>query len=576
MTFKELNLKKEVEQAVVDLGFETPSPIQEQAIPVLLESDSDLVGLAQTGTGKTAAFGLPLISLIDTNSKHVQGLIISPTRELAIQIAKDLEAFSKYLKNFRVTPIYGGASIENQIREIKKGTHVIVATPGRLVDLIKRKKVSLAQVNYLILDEADEMLNMGFKEDIDTIIEQTPEHKRTWLFSATMPKDVARIAKNYMHNPKEVTVGSKNQTAANIEHFYFVVNQRNRYEALRRLLDYYPEIYGLIFCQTKRDTQQVADKLMADGYNTGAIHGDLSQAQRDDVMKKFRDKTIQILVATDVAARGIDVQGITHVINYKVPDDVENYTHRSGRTARAGKHGFSFSLTTPSEVYRIKQIERVSGTSFQLHTVPTGEDICARQLSHLVTEIKTTKPESKFLKKYMGDIEEELSTLSKEELIKRFLSLQAERFIQSYSSGRDINIGPDELKRAGKRGKADADRKGSRGNEDFARIFVAIGDRDVDNKGAILRFVCDGSGVPGSKIGKIAIRESFSFVDVDRNEVKAVVAALNGSNFEGRSIRVEEEAGGAGGGGGRGKGKRKGGKPGGRKNFQKGKRRRNN
>jgi ATP-dependent RNA helicase DeaD len=541
-SFKDLGLRKEVIKAVEDLGFVNPSPIQQQAIPVLMQNKSDLVGLAQTGTGKTAAFGLPLLSKIDTGLNKIQGLIICPTRELCIQIAKDLENFSKYLKGFSVTPVYGGASIENQIKSINKGTHVIVATPGRLIDLINRNRINLSQVEYLILDEADEMLNMGFKEDIDAIIEETPPHKNTWLFSATMPKEVARIASNYMNSPKEVTVGNKNETAKNIEHYYFIVKERQRYEALRRLLDYYPEIYGLIFCQTKRDTQKIADLLMADGYNTGSLHGDLSQAQRDDVMKKFRDKTVQVLVATDVAARGIDVDGITHVINYKVPDDVENYTHRSGRTARAGKHGFSFSLTTPAEVYRIKQIERISGTKFQIQTIPNGEDICQKQLLHMVKEAKETPVNEKMLARFMTEIESELSSLSKEDVIKQFLSLQAERFIRQYAHSGDINIDERDIQKISKSGSRIADRKSGGDRGDYQKLFVNIGERDIESKGAIVRFICDGTSLTGSNLGKIVVRDNFSFVEVDGDRASEVVNALNGTEFDGRTVVVEESS----------------------------------
>ena len=421
MTFEELGLREEVLKSLKELGFEAPTPIQEQAIPHLMKDDCDFVGLAQTGTGKTAAFGLPLINAIDPKSNRPQGLIICPTRELCLQITKDLEVFSKYLK-CNVVSVYGGADIRRQMTQIKKGVSVIVATPGRLLDLIKRKAVQLSDVQHVVLDEADEMLNMGFKEDIDDILETTPDSKSVWLFSATMPKDVARIAQTYMTDPLEVSIGHKNQTNENIEHIYYVVKERDRYEAVKRLIDFHPKIYGLIFCRTKHETGTVAEKLAREGYNAEPLHGDLTQPMRDRVMARFRSKELQILVATDVAARGIDVDDITHVINYNLPDDNENYTHRSGRTARAGKKGQSLVLITPKESFKIKSIEKQMRTEFAQGQIPNAEEICEIQLMKLIQNTIDINVKEKDIEKFMPQILASFETMDKTEIIKKFVS----------------------------------------------------------------------------------------------------------------------------------------------------------
>ncbi|MBN4071427.1 DEAD/DEAH box helicase, partial [Crocinitomix catalasitica] len=424
MTFNELGLKEALLSAINSLGFEKPTEIQEQVIPYLIENQGDLVGLASTGTGKTAAFGLPLLNLLELDAKITQGLIICPTRELCVQISKDLINYAKKLAEVNIVAVYGGADISKQIRQLDKGAHIIVATPGRLKDLINRRKVQLRNIDVLILDEADEMLNMGFKEDIDYILEGTPDHKSVWLFSATMPKDVARISTNYMDNPLEVTIGGKNEANKNIVHQYCVVKERDRFNALKAIIDFNPDIYGLIFCRTRRETGMVADKLMTAGYNAEPLHGDLSQAQRDRVMGKFRNKTLQILVATDVAARGIDVDDITHVIHHKLPEEAENYTHRSGRTARAGRTGVSLALINTREGKRIKSIEKIIGDAFELIHIPTSGEIGEKQLLSSVRRLGDVKVNEKAIGKYMPAIMQKLQDFSKEDLVKRFLSAE--------------------------------------------------------------------------------------------------------------------------------------------------------
>ena len=400
-TFKEVGLESDILQAIQDLGFETPTPIQEKAIPQIIENQADVLALASTGTGKTAAFGLPLAQKIDVNNNKVQAIILSPTRELCRQIAQDIENYTKYRKGFKSVSVYGGAAIQNQIRELNRGAQVVIGTPGRVIDLIKRGNLKLENIEMLVLDEADEMLNMGFKEDLDFILSNTPATRQTLLFSATMPKDVSRIAKNYMRNPVEIATERANQSAANIEHSYYLVNASTRFEALRRIADVNPDIYGIVFCRTRKETQQVADKLIKGGYNADALHGDLSQAQRDHVMGKFRSQVLQILVATDVAARGLDVNNITHVINYNLPDELESYIHRSGRTARAGKKGSSIALVSTRERSKIKQLERKIGKEFEAKTIPSGKEICGKQLFKLVEDLKQVEVDKSEFEQYL-------------------------------------------------------------------------------------------------------------------------------------------------------------------------------
>ncbi len=536
MTFEELGLSKEVLKSLSDLGFETPTPIQEQAIPHLLSDESDFIGLAQTGTGKTAAFGLPLVSLVDASMKVPQGLIICPTRELCLQISRDLESFAKHSKT-RVTAVYGGTDIRRQIKEIKAGVNVVVATPGRLVDLINRKAIQLAEVEYVVLDEADEMLNMGFKEDIDHILDRTPQYKNVWLFSATMPKEVANIAKNYMENPLEVSIGHKNQGNENIDHVYFMVREKDRYRALKRLIDFNPNIYGLVFCRTRRETAQVAESLGKDGYSAEPLHGDLSQQQRDRVMDRFRNRNIQLLVATDVAARGIDVDDITHVINYNLPDDIENYTHRSGRTARAGKKGESLVLINTRESHKIKAIERVMRTTFTQGHVPDPAQICEIQLMKLVDNVITTEVKEHDISQFLPMIMEEFDGLTKEEVIKRFVSAEFNRFLDYYERAGDLNA-KSESGRDRNKGGRDRDR-GRRDDSNKTRFFVNLGKRDGLNPGGLLRVVCDATGLKSDKVGRIDILSSYSFFEADNNLVDDIINKVNGAEYEGHGVKVE-------------------------------------
>ena len=536
MSFEELGLREEVLKSLKELGFEAPTPIQEQAIPHLMKEDCDFVGLAQTGTGKTAAFGLPLINYINTNSNRPQGLIICPTRELCLQITRDLEIFAKYVK-CPIVSVYGGADIRRQMTQIKKGASIVVATPGRLLDLIKRKAIQLSEVKNVVLDEADEMLNMGFKEDIDDILETTPESKNVWLFSATMPKDVARIAKTYMTEPLEVSIGHKNQANENIEHIFYLVKERDRYEAVKRLIDFHPQIYGLIFCRTKHETGTVAEKLAREGYNAEPLHGDLTQPMRDRVMARFRSKELQILVATDVAARGIDVDDITHVINYNLPDDNENYTHRSGRTARAGKTGQSLVLITPKEGFKIKSIEKQMRTQFSQGQIPNAEEICEIQLMKLIQNTININVKEKDIEKFMPQILASFETMDKTEIIKKFVSAEFNRFIEYYDRAGDLN---QRAKQDSGRERGERKDKGQRArDEGKTRFFLSAGRRDGLNPGALLRVVCDAAGIKSDVIGRIDIMTSYAFFDVDEAHTERILKNVNGTEFEGTKLSVE-------------------------------------
>ncbi len=536
MTFSELGLSNEVLQAIHDLGYENPTPIQEKSIPVLLETNRDYVGLAQTGTGKTAAFGIPLLETIEEYAKVPQAIILSPTRELALQITNELQNFAKYKKGINIVTVYGGADIRKQISQLKNGAEIVVGTPGRTVDLIKRKALNLTEVETVVLDEADEMLNMGFKDDMDTILEQTSEDKRVWLFSATMPKEVERIARNYMTDPFKVVVGKQNSSNENIEHQYAFVKAKDFYFALKRFIDFYPDMFGMVFCKTRRETKEVADKLMQDGYDADALHGDLSQAQRDHVMTKFRNKHLQILVATDVAARGIDVDDITHVFNYHLPEDIESYTHRSGRTARAGKKGIAISLVHPRDAYKIKQVERQINKKLKLVKVPSGEAIVEKQIYHFIDSVHNTEVDETLIDDYLPKVFKALEGLSKDEIIKKMVMAEVSKYLKGYAHARDLNAKP------GKRDLDEAKVKttGRRGrDENKKRIFLNIGRNDgIREKGGILRFVCDASGVAGKYIGRIDLLDNMSFVDVEVPYGDKVVA-LNGQDFEGKTLRVE-------------------------------------
>ncbi len=546
--FAQLGLRPEIVQAITEMGFETPTEIQSKVIPIMLANPTDLVGLAQTGTGKTAAFGLPMLNKIDFSQNHIQGLVLCPTRELCLQIQKDFLNFSKQLGNAKITAVYGGSSMEAQIRDIKRGTHVIIATPGRLIDLMRRKAIRLETVEYLVLDEADEMLNMGFKEDIDSILDSTPKEKTTWLFSATMPNEVRRIAASYMHNPEEVTVGSRNTANANIEHEYYVTMARNKYAALKRIVDFSPEIYGIIFTRTKMDAQDISDKLMKDGYNADALHGDLSQAQREKVMARYRARTLQILVATDVAARGIDVTDITHVINYSLPDELEVYTHRSGRTARAGKKGIAISIVNSKELGKIRQLEKSSNSKFTKKEIPNGSEICEKQLFKIMREVHDVEVNDEEIKPFLPGIYAQLEDLSKEELIKRFASLEFNRFLNYYRNAPDLNVSGAGSER-GERGERGGNFRDEAG---FARFFISIGEKDGVDKTGLLKFL-NKQGLGNYKIGRINVKHTFSFFEIDESGVDEVKTNMADAIFGNRQVRVELESGESGGGGGGGR-----------------------
>jgi ATP-dependent RNA helicase DeaD len=526
-SFENLGLSKAITEAISELGFENPTPIQEKAIPILLDGRSDFVGLAQTGTGKTAAYGLPLLELIEPEVRTPQALILSPTRELGIQIADDLKLFSKNILNLSVVNVYGGASIEEQIRKLRRGAHVIVATPGRLLDLIRRKAVNLSAVEYLILDEADEMLNMGFKEDIDSILSSTSEDKVTWLFSATMPPEVRRISKNYMTDPTEVTVGKANTTNKNIAHQYYLLNNRDRYNVLKRVVDFYPDIFGIIFCRTRKETQEVAELLMKDGYNADALHGDLTQVQRDRVMRNFKNRSLQLLVATDVAARGIDVDDLSHVIHYNLPDELEFYTHRSGRTARAGKTGISIALVTPREERKVKDLSRRLKTDFEQVKIPVGKDVCERQLINFMHRIQDVEISEEEIAPFIEGINNELENLSREELIKRFVSLEFNRFWDYYKNADDLNL------------KSSTQRRAKKENSAEDRMFINIGKKDGIDVPRLLNLIHKQCGVRGKNVGRVDLKGVFSFFDVEKGFTDDIIKGFAGAVIGGRKIRIE-------------------------------------
>lgn len=559
--FQALGLQKSLLDAVADMGFETPSEVQEKAIPILLESDTDLVALAQTGTGKTAAFGFPLIQKIDSNSRTTQGLILSPTRELCLQITNEMQAYSKYERNINVVAIYGGASITEQARQIKRGAQIVVATPGRMKDMISRRLVDISKIDYCILDEADEMLNMGFMEDIKEILSNTPNEKSTWLFSATMPKEVAVIAKKFMHSPQEITVGTKNSGASTVQHEYYVVGGRDRYPALKRLADTNPDIFSVIFCRTKRDTQKVAEKLIEDGYNAGALHGDLSQNQRDLVMNSFRKKQIQMLVATDVAARGIDVDDITHVINYQLPDEIETYTHRSGRTGRAGKSGISMVIITRSELRKIKAIEKIVKQDFIAKKIPTGIEICEIQLYHLANKIKDTKI-NKDIDSYLPAINDVLQGIDRDELIKKIVSVEFSRFFNYYNKTNDLNSSDSGRERNDDRNSDAIPTSGA------VRYFINVGEKDGYDWMSLKDFIRDTVGLGQEDVFKVDVKESFSFFNTEAEVTQQILDKFTEFKVDGRFVNVEVSKSPGGGGGG----KRRSGGSGGFKGKRSGKR----
>jgi len=533
--FEQLGLSESLLKAILDLGFENPTEVQEKAIPLLLEKDTDLVALAQTGTGKTAAFGFPVIQKIDANNRNTQALILSPTRELCLQITNEIKNYSKYEKGINVVAIYGGASITDQARDIKRGAQIIVATPGRMQDMINRGLVNISQINYCILDEADEMLNMGFYEDIVNILSTTPDDKNTWLFSATMPAEVARIGKQFMTDPVEITVGTKNSGSATVSHEFYLVNARDRYEALKRLADANPDIFSVVFCRTKRDTQQVAEKLIEDGYSAAALHGDLSQAQRDSVMKSFRGRQIQMLVATDVAARGIDVDNITHVVNYQLPDEIETYNHRSGRTGRAGKLGTSIVIVTKSEIRKISSIERIIKQKFEEKTIPSGIEICEIQLLHLANKIKDTEVDHE-IDNYLPAINNVLESLSKEELIKKMVSVEFNRFINYYKKTRDLS---NQSSGSERRERGDDREPRENNNGGAVRYFVNIGSRDNFDWMTLKDYLKETLDLGRDDVYKVDVKEGFSFFNTDPEHTDKVMDVLNNIQLEGRRINVE-------------------------------------
>jgi ATP-dependent RNA helicase DeaD len=541
--FINLGIRHDIVNAISELGFENPTPIQEQSIPVLLTGSNDFVGLAQTGTGKTAAFGLPLLELLDFEENHPQALVLCPTRELCLQITNDIKNYSKKMGNVNVVAVYGGASISDQLRQIRRGVQIVVATPGRMLDIINRKAIDFTKVKFVVLDEADEMLNMGFQEDIDSILSTTPDTKKTWLFSATMPAEVRRIAKKYMNEPFELTMGTKNTGNANIEHEYYVVRARDKYAAFKRIVDFNPDIFGIVFCRTKIETQDIAEALMKDGYNADSLHGDLSQQQRDKVMKRYRERNLQLLIATDVAARGIDVNDVTHVINYSLPDEVENYTHRSGRTARAGKTGVSISIINAKELGKIRQIERGLGKKFVKVEIPTGFDVCEKQLFSIVHTIHNVEVNEQQIEQYLPRIMDEFKDLSKEDFIKRFASIEFNRFLDYYKNAPDLNAPIEEGRfdrERGERGeRGERAPRGEGGKSEYTRLFINLGSVDEFNRGDLLGYICTNGKISGRTVGKIDVKGVYSFFEVPNAETETVMNNFKGVEFKGREVRIE-------------------------------------
>ena len=543
MKFRELGLREEIITAVDELGFEEAMPIQEKSIPFIKNESKDLVALAQTGTGKTAAFGLPILDSIDENLRATQALVIAPTRELCVQISNDLKNFSKHIKGMKIVPVYGGENIITQLRQLDVTPQIVVATPGRLIDLMKRKKVDLSGIRYLVLDEADEMLNMGFKEDIETILESTPESRRTFLFSATMPKDVEEMSRNYMGEREQITIGTKNSGNENVEHVYYMVQAKDRYLALKRIVDMNPDIYAIIFCRTRQETQEVAEKLMKDGYNADALHGDLSQAQRDAVMQKFRIKHLQILVATDVAARGLDVSDLTHVINYNLPDDIESYTHRSGRTGRAKKKGVSIAIIHTKEKHRIKSIERIIKREFIRKDVPNGMDICKKQLFHLINRMENVEVNSEQIDPLLPEIFSKLEYLDKEEIIKKFVSLEFNRFLEYYKDARDLNV--KETPKEGGNGNGSKKKKSGR----KTRLKMNLGERDRITPKRLLGIINDTVGDKTISINDIEITQRYTFFDVFDDQKGKIMNAFADTDLEISEAKGSRSKGGNGNGG---------------------------
>ena len=543
-TFEELGVSPEIRKAISEMGYENPMPVQQEVIPYLLGNGNDVVALAQTGTGKTAAFGLPLIQKIDVKQRVPQALILCPTRELCLQISTDLTDYSKYITDLKILPVYGGSSIESQIRSLKAGVHIIVATPGRLIDLIERRVARLETIKDVVMDEADEMLNMGFTESINAILERVPQDRNTLMFSATMSPEIAKIAKTYLHDAKEITIGTKNEGSKNVNHIAYIVHAKDKYLALKRIVDFYPQIYGIVFCRTRKETQEIADKLIQDGYDADSLHGELSQAQRDLVMQKFRQRHLQLLVATDVAARGLDVNDLTHVINYALPDDTESYTHRSGRTGRAGKTGISIAIINLRERGKMREIERIINKKFEISILPSGQDICEKQLIKMIDDIEKVKVDEEEIEKFLPGIYRKLEWLSKEDLIKRVVSMEFNHFLNYYKNAQEIeqpkatdkaNLTSKERKDRGT-DKEKANRKAEKG---YTRLFLNLGKTDGFYANQIIELVNRNLKKERIQIGRIDLMQNFSFFEIVEAQAPMVVKALNKVSLNGRRVIVE-------------------------------------
>ena len=571
-TFSEIGINEQLVKAVTELGYTHATEIQERSIPVLISGTKDFIGLAQTGTGKTAAFGLPLLQLIKTADKFPQALVVCPTRELCMQIVNEMNLFKKHISCLQVLAVYGGTSIGMQIKDLKRGVQVVVATPGRLIDLIERKAINLEKIQYVVLDEADEMLNMGFQDDIEFILKNTPNRESIWLFSATMPAEIRKVSKRYMKEPVEVTIGKVNATNKSIDHQYYLTSAQHRYETLKRIIDFNPGIYGIIFTRTKADAQDVAQRLTREGYDIDAIHGDLTQQQRDRVMGQFRDKSLQLLIATDVAARGIDVKGITHVINFELPDDVEVYTHRSGRTGRAGSQGICISIVHARESYRLRQIENINKCTFHKLDIPSGKDVCRKQFFHVMDKLMSTDVSHGDYETYVPMLAEKFADMTKEEILKRVAALEFNRFLSYYENAQDLNIRTadkgrrepmqqqDRNRDRGRQEFGGADRgrtrsndrgmersssdRGSRGAErgasGYTRLFVNLGTKDGFYKASFLQFILDMSDLRKEALGKIDMRDMNSWVEIESGAAKQMINAVDGKNYKGRRIRMND------------------------------------
>jgi ATP-dependent RNA helicase DeaD len=542
-TFEELGVSPEIRKAIEEMGYENPMPVQEEVIPYLLGNRNDVVALAQTGTGKTAAFGLPLIQKINVSKRVPQALVLCPTRELCLQITGDLTDYSKYITDLKILPVYGGSSIDSQIRSLKKGVHIIVATPGRLIDLMERKVAHLETIADVVMDEADEMLNMGFTDSINAILEQVPEDRNTLMFSATMSPEIARIAKTYLHNAKEITIGTKNEGSKNVHHIAYTVHAKDKYLALKRVVDFYPQIYGIIFCRTRKETQEIADKLIQDGYNADSLHGELSQVQRDLVMQKFRQRHLQLLVATDVAARGLDVNDLTHVINYGLPDDTESYTHRSGRTGRAGKTGVSIAIINLREKGKMREIERIINKKFTIGTLPSGKEICEQQLIKVIDDIEKVKVDEEEIETFLPNIYRKLEWLSKEDLIKRVVSMEFNRFLDYYKNAPEIEQpkGNDKKETAKERKDRGSDREKTarKAEKGYTRLFLNLGKTDGFYANQIIELVNRNLKKQRIQIGRIDLMQNFSFFEIIEAQAPMVIKALNKVSLNGRKVIVE-------------------------------------